>query len=230
MWRLLFFCVLAVVPLHAGPVLAIPFFNLSSAQDLDWIGASISQTVRESLAARGILVLEHEERLEAYRRLSIKPNAHLTHASMIKVAQELDASEVIYGEYDFAPRKGTAAGPRGSLRITAHMLDMSQMRKDPDFMESGPLEDLAKLQSHLAWQVLRFLAPDTTPAADQFLKERPSIRLDAMENYIRGLLAASADEKHRYFTQAVRLDERFSQPCFEPRPLVLGEEGVPPCG
>ena len=41
------------------------------------------------------------------------------------------------------------------------------------------------------------------------------MRLDALESYIRGLLATSAEQKHRFFTQAARLDPDFSQPCFQ---------------
>jgi tetratricopeptide (TPR) repeat protein len=40
------------------------------------------------------------------------------------------------------------------------------------------------------------------------------VRVDAIESYIRGLLATTSDEKHRLYTQAVRLDSRYSQPCF----------------
>lgn len=199
----------------ADTVLVIPFFNESSSTDLGWISESISQTIREALASRAVLVLEREERQEVYRRLSIRPNAHLTHASVIKVAEALDASEVIYGAFQFTPAQDPSGGSRGSLRITAYTLDMKRMRKGPEFAESGPLEDLAPLQSHLAWQVLRFLEPETTPPAEQFLKERPPVRVDAMENYVRGLLATSPEQKHRFFTQALRLDERFSQPSFE---------------
>ena len=36
-----------------------------------------------------------------------------------------------------------------------------------------------------------------------------------MESYIRGLLAASPEQRHRFFTQAARLDEHYSQPCFQ---------------
>jgi tetratricopeptide (TPR) repeat protein len=39
--------------------------------------------------------------------------------------------------------------------------------------------------------------------------------VDAIENYIRGLLAAKTEEKHRFFTQAARLDPRFAQPSFQ---------------
>ena len=221
MRRLLFFVLLCgALPVGADTVLVLPFFNDSPSSNLDWIGESISHTISEGLASRGLLVLDREDRQEVYRRLSIRPAAHLTQASVIKVAEELDGSQVIYGEFEVtaAPETARPAGTpstRGTVRITAHTLDMERRRKGPDFMESGALEDLGRLQSHLAWQVLRFLAPEMTPTADQFLTERPMVRLDAMENYTRGLLATSAELKHRYFTQAVLLDSRFSQPQFE---------------
>src|SRR5215472_14451772 len=44
---------------------------------------------------------------------------------------------------------------------------------------------------------------------------RPAVRLDAVESYVRGLLATNAEQRHRYFTQAARLDEHYSQPCFQ---------------
>jgi len=44
---------------------------------------------------------------------------------------------------------------------------------------------------------------------------RPAVRLDAVESYVRGLLSTSSEQRHRYFTQAARLDEHYSQPCFQ---------------
>jgi tetratricopeptide (TPR) repeat protein len=41
------------------------------------------------------------------------------------------------------------------------------------------------------------------------------VRLDALENYIRGLLAANPEQQHRFFMQAARLDPAYSQPCFQ---------------
>ncbi|MGD0201055.1 MAG: tetratricopeptide repeat protein [Bryobacteraceae bacterium] len=218
MQRLLLLAFLLCASLGAAPagtVLVLPFFNQSRSENLDWISESLSQTVREALAARGILVLEREDRAEAYRRLSIRPKAALTHASVIKVAEALDATDVVYGQFDFSPGPDGVPAERGTLHIAVATLDMTRMRKGPEWVESGALEDLASLESHLAWQVLRFLDPETTPSEEEFLRERPQVRLDAMESYIRGLLAASPAQKHRYFTQAARLDERFSQPNFE---------------
>lgn len=212
---LLFTLVAQAVPGRADTILILPFFNDSSASaNVDWISVSISHTISEALASRGLLVLDREDREEVYRRLSIRPTAHLTHASVIRVGEALDATEVVYGEFEVASVPA-APGSRGTVRMTAYTLDMERMRAGPEFLESGPLEDLAQLQAHLAWQVLRFLAPELTPSAEQFLRERPPVRLDAMENYTRGLLATNIEQKHRYFTQAARLDERFSLPQFE---------------
>ena len=89
--------------LRADTVLVLPFANHSAAANLDWIGEIIAETVRDALASQGLLVLDRDERLEGYRRLSLRPGAELTHASAIKIGQSLDASMVIYGEYEQQP-------------------------------------------------------------------------------------------------------------------------------
>jgi tetratricopeptide (TPR) repeat protein len=206
----------SLVVARADTVAVLPFFNDSPPAGMDWIGESIAQTVHESLAAQGQLVLEREDRQEAYRRLSIRPKAHLTHASVLKVGEALDAGDVVYGVFEFTPpAEGAPKEARGTLQLTAWVLNMKRMRQGPAFSESGPLDELAALQTHLAWQVLHHLAPDTTPSAEDFLKQRPPVRLDAMESYTRGLLAVSPEQKHRYFTQASRLDDRLWEASFE---------------
>ncbi len=206
----------SVVLARADTVLVLPFVSQSPSAGLDWIGESVAQTVAEALTAHGMLVLGREDREEAFRRLSIRPNAPLTHASVIKVADTLDATEVIYGQFEFTPPPASApAGSRGSLQFSAWTLNMRRMRNGPQFIESGPLDDLAALQTHLAWQVLAYLDSAHALPASQFVKDHPPVRLDAMENYTRGLLATGAEQKHRYFTQAARLDEGFWQPVFQ---------------
>ena len=206
------FSCLALIPVLADTVLVLPFFNLSNSTNLDWIGESIAETIRESLTAHDVLALDREERLEAFRRLSIRPYALLTRASVIKLAESLDAGQVIFGQYSVTP--GTDPS-KGSLHITSRILDLKRIKQGPELNESGVLEDLASIETHLAWQALRALAPKTAPSEEQFRMTRPSLRVDAIENYVRGLLAATPEQKHRFFTQAARLDARFSQPCFQ---------------
>jgi TolB-like protein len=59
--------------MRAETVLVLPFFNQSNSANLDWIGESIAENVREALASEGLLVLDREDRLEAFRRLSVHP-------------------------------------------------------------------------------------------------------------------------------------------------------------
>jgi tetratricopeptide (TPR) repeat protein len=205
------FC-LPMLAAGADIVLVLPFFNQSESGNLRWIGESIAEHTRESLDSEGLLVLSREDRLEAYRRLGIRPDARLTRASIIKVGQALDAAVVVYGYFEVTAAE---ADTKASLRITARILDLKRTRPGPEFTSSGPLEDLASLEMHLAWQSLQVIVPNAARTEAEFRRDRPPVRVDAIENYIRGLLAASPEQQHRFFTQAARIDNRFSQPCFQ---------------
>jgi tetratricopeptide (TPR) repeat protein len=211
----LFWMVSAVCLLRAETVLVLPFFNQSNSTNVDWIGESISEAVRESLVSGGVLALERGDRLEAFRRLSLRPNALLTRASIIKAGEALDASEVVYGQYDLSPTVQEPAGQHRTLRIGAHILNLKRFEQGPEMEETGALEDLATLEGRLSWQVLKALSPKDAPLEEEFLRDRPRVRLDALESYIRGLLAADPEQQHRFFTQAARLDAAYSQPCFQ---------------
>jgi tetratricopeptide (TPR) repeat protein len=196
----------------ADIVLVLPFFNQSETGNLGWIGESIAEHTRETLDSEGLLVLSREDRLEAYRRLGIRPDARLTRASIIKVGQALDAAMIVYGYFEVAAANGDT---HASLRITTRILDLKHTQPGPEFASSGPLEDLASLEMHLAWQALQVIAPHSARSEAEFLRDRPLVRVDAIENYVRGLLAVSPEQQHRFFTQAARIDNRFSQPCFQ---------------
>jgi tetratricopeptide (TPR) repeat protein len=200
--------------LYGGTTLVLPFFNHTQSQNLDWIGESIAESIGDSLASEGLLALGRADRLEAYRRLSLRPGAELTHASIIKIGQALDASSVIYGSYDLSPNPSTPQS-KGALHITARILDLKHTHLGADFVESGALEDLAAIEVRLGWQSLKQLDPATHLTQQDFIKDRPNVRIDAVENYIRGLLTASAEQRMHFFSAAARLDERYSPPAFQ---------------
>jgi tetratricopeptide (TPR) repeat protein len=214
MWRFVALAALLSGAARAETVLVLPFFNHSTAANLDWIGESIAESVRDSLVSEGLLVLDRDDRLEAYRRLSLRPGAELTHASVIKIGQSLDAARVVYGSYELLPAPGNTQS-KGSLRITGRIMDLKRLHQSPVLSETGAIEDMAALEHHLGWQALRQLRPETAPTERDFMTARPSVRMDAVESYIRGLLAQSPEQRHRFFTQAARLDEQYSQPRFQ---------------
>jgi tetratricopeptide (TPR) repeat protein len=218
LWASVCFC-LILPQAQAVTYLVLPFFNLSKDPNLDWMGESLAESVREALSSEGLMALDRDERMEAYSRLSLRPYSLLTRASVVKIGEELDAEQVIFGQYDVKPAPDAAAQGSNrngaSLSITARVLDLKRVREGPEFREVGALEDLAALQEHLAWQTLRFLKPASAPSESEFRERHPAVRVDAVENYTRGLLAANADDKHRFFTQAARLDSHYSLPDFQ---------------
>ena len=215
MRRILSLAVLFAGALRGDTALVLSFFNHAKSASLDWVGESIAQSVRDALASEGILVLDREDRMEAYRRLSLRPGAELTHASILKIGESLDASQVIYGFYELLPPDPGNPQSKGSLRITARILDVKHTRQGAVYSELGALEDLGLLAVHLGWQTLKGLNPQGAPAEREFMNARPAVRLDAVESYVRGLLSTTPEQRHRYFTQAARLDEHYSQPCFQ---------------
>jgi tetratricopeptide (TPR) repeat protein len=209
---------------RADTYLVLPFFNLSKNSSLDWIGEALAETLQDTLSSEGLMVLDRDARVEVYRRLSVRPYSLLTKASVVKIGEELDAEHVIFGEFDIKPPAEPSATSRGSLTIAARVLHIKGMRQGLEFRESGALEDLAALQNHLAWQALQAIHHKMATTEADFQQSHPSIRLDAIENYIRGLMAVNQDEKHRFYTQAARLDPHYSQPCFHLGRLLWGRK------
>jgi len=205
----------ALRPLAAETAAVLPFLNkTANSPNLDWIGESVAETVREAFGITGIMTLERNEVQEAYRRLGLRQELPLTEASIMKIGETLDAEQVVYGSFQFTP---AASGPvtTGSLRVSARVLDRRHMRASPEFTETGALEDLATIEAHLAWRALAQIAPAMAPAEAEFRSLRMPIRLDAEENYIRGLLAHSTEQKEKYFSQAAHLEPHFAHAYYQ---------------
>ncbi|MBI4873744.1 MAG: tetratricopeptide repeat protein [Acidobacteria bacterium] len=193
--------------------LVLPFSNLSQDRKLDWIGESICENVADALSAEGLLVLDREGRIEMYGRMSLRLYAPLTRATVIKIGEALDADHVVHGQ--FLVTGAAAPGGKASIRIAARVLDPRLLRQSAEFAHTVPLDDLASVQAALAWEVFHYLRPRTTRSEADFTERRQATRVDALENYVRGLLSPSPEQRHRLFAQAARLDPGYSQPKYQ---------------
>jgi len=220
----------SAIPVFAQNAAVIPFSNVSlfnaspeastirSPASMDWIGESIAETLRAALATRGVLIFERDRIAEAYRRLQLRERTELTEASILKLGEVLDAEQVVHGTFSFVPAAaagGSTSISKGSLKIQARVSDRRHLRQSAVFEETGAIEDLATLESHLAWRALTMVAPSRAPAEAEFRSLRTPVPLDVLENYIRGLLATAPEQKEKYFTQAARLDPDYSPPAYE---------------
>ena len=205
----------ASTPALAESVLILPFFNGSADQNLDWIGESLSEAVREALAAEGLITLDRDAREEAYRRLSVRRRVPLTRATVLRLGEVLDAGSVVYGRFEYTPPAANEPRIKGTLKIVAQILSLRKASRSPEYTELGALEELANLQTQMAWQLTRAILPDSALTQEEFHARRPKIRVEAVENYIRGLLASAPEARMKFLSQAVRLEPQFSQASFE---------------
>jgi tetratricopeptide (TPR) repeat protein len=92
---------------------------------------------------------------------------------------------------------------------------MKQRHLSPEYKESGPLPQLLQVQTALAWDLLHALQPDYTLSQAAYVAAAPLIRLDALENYTRGLMASNGADKLQRLRAAVRLDPSYTQAVLE---------------
>lgn len=196
---------------QADATVALPLFNLAKDRSVDWVGESVAEGIIEALHGQGLVTLDRIDRAEAFQRLSLRSNVNLSRASIVKIADELDASHAVFGSFAVA-KEGAA---KATLRVSVRVLDLRRLSQSAEFVEQGLLEDLAAHQSRIAWKVLNAIVAKPEVTESGFLERQPNVRVDAMENYIRGLLAKDEAVRHRFFAQATRLDPNFSQPCFQ---------------
>jgi len=201
----------------ADTIAVLPLFNINAAiaPDLNWIGESAAETIHEALSSYGLLTLSRDDRVEVYRRLGVKSEVLLTRATVMKIGQTLDAGQVVFGDYTVEPTATGGAGIKSAIRIVIHVIDLKKLKEAESFEQDGVLENLSQMEMTLARQVLLQLSPSSGVSEEVFRHDRPAIRVDAMESYVRGLMAASVDQKTKFFTQAARLDDRFSEPNYE---------------
>jgi Flp pilus assembly protein TadD len=127
---------------------------------------------------------------------------HLSRATLYKVAEQIDADYVVFGNYNYDGQIFTCA---------AQVLDMKALRLSPEMKDSGPLLNLIDVQTALSWQVLKSIMPETPGTGEQFVQSSKPIRLDAFENYIRGVVATDRTTRIRYLREALHLDPQYSQ-------------------
>ena len=182
-------------------VMVMPFENQSSAPGLEWIGEAFPEVLSQHLASSQLYVISREDRVHAFDHSGIPQNLLPSRATIYRIAEEMDADYVVMGSYTFDGNIFTAH---------AQLLDMKKLHLNPPVESSGPLANLIDLQTMLAWEVLQQMPVHPATTRDQFLKAVPPVRLDAFENYIRGTMATSYQQRVHYFHDALKLNPSYT--------------------
>jgi Tfp pilus assembly protein PilF/TolB-like protein len=187
----------------------LPFENAGAPAKLDWLGEGLEELTIERLTAAGEQVYSHAGRAAELERYGLPSGSTFSRATMLRVAEDLDADYVIYGKY---AAKGTA------LTVEMRVLRMNPLALRPPMQESGPLESLMELHTRLLWRTLSSgNGPYALSLADFTKRQRP-LRMDAFEQYARGQQSPDPEAKLSQLHEAVRLEPEWLDPVF-----ALGE-------
>jgi tetratricopeptide (TPR) repeat protein len=192
-----------------GVYLVFPFENSHSSPHLDWLGEGLEELTIQRLSAAGEEVYSHAGRITELERYGLPSSAKLSHATMLHIAEDLDADFVVFGSFI---SDGT------SLTIEARVLRVTPTALLPAVRESGSLNSLMELHTRLAWHLLADSERSYPLTLAEFTKAQRPLRLDAFEHYSRGLLSNDDEARLRELREAARLEPDWPEPAF-----ALGE-------
>lgn len=189
-------------------VLVLPFENHTGQKSLDWIGESFPETFNEGLTKAGFLPLTYEDRTYALDHLGLPTNFRPSRATTYRLAQTLDADVVVVGNYSLNGQRLTAS---------AQLLQVKDVRMGQPILLQADLPQLLDAEGAMTWQIAHALDPRFGVGQADFVARMQKPRLDAYENFNRGLVESDRNERTHHLKEAVRLS-----PSYAPAVLALG--------
>jgi len=192
-----------------GLFLVFPFENNGSSPRLDWLGEGLEELTIQYLSDAGEQVYSHAGRAGELERYGLPASAKLSRATMLRIAQDLDADYVFFGSFN---SDGT------NLTVQSHLLRVDPPALLAPVSETGPLSSLMDLQAKVIWHTLVANDKSYPLALADFSKALRPLRLDAFEHFVRGILANDDEPRLRELREAAKLDPSWPDPAF-----ALGE-------
>jgi tetratricopeptide (TPR) repeat protein/TolB-like protein len=195
---------------HGRILLVLPFDNRSGQPSLEWIREAAPEILGSRFLSAGFAPMSRTDRLYALDHLGLPEGFHPSRATALKLAQTLDADSIVVGSY---LTDGTA------IIAEAQVVDVPHLRMTKTVTARGEMKDLIAVFDTLAWRLTKELDPQFNVAEETFVAAGSGMRVDAFEQYIRGISESDHEERLRHLNQAVVLS-----PEFAPAWMALGRE------
>src|SRR5712692_9976858 len=127
----------------ADIVLVLPFENVSTHPEYNWVGESFADSLSALLNKPGLIVVTGDERTVAYQRLRLPLTVIPSRATSIKIARELKASMIVIGTYTVTlpPSDDKSKPPAEKTLATiageAEVIMANEGRMAGEFFENG---------------------------------------------------------------------------------------------
>jgi tetratricopeptide (TPR) repeat protein/TolB-like protein len=195
---------------HGRILLVLPFDNRTGQPSLEWIREASAEILSNRLASAGFAPMSRADRVYALDHLGFPQGFHPSRASSLKLAETLDADAIIVGSY-LTDGSGIVA--------EAQVVDVPHLRMGAAVTVRGEMRDLIPVFDSLAWKLTRQLDPNFKVSEETFVAADSGLRVDAFEQYIRGITESDQQERLRHLNQSVLLS-----PGFSPAWMALGRE------
>ena len=182
-------------------LLVLPFDNGTGQPNLEWIREAAPEILDARFASAGFAPMSRADRMYALDHLGLPQQFQPSRATAIKLAQTMDVDSIIVGSYRL---EGTG------IVAEARVLDVPRLRMSDAVMARGEMHDLIAVFDSLAWRLTRVMDPGFSVAQETFLAAGASLRLDAFEQYIRGISEADQQQREQHLKQAVALNPNYS--------------------
>ncbi len=154
-----------------------------------WLGEAAAILVGEGLSSLGVDALTRDERVAAFDRLQLPMSSALTRATMIRIAELIGATDVVFGEVRLGQQ----------LDARARLIRLEAGREMPEVTDAGALADIFAVFGRVATRVGAHLGRASPPA-----RATPApLPLRAFESYVKGLVAATPPVQQRFLETAL---------------------------
>jgi len=191
-------------------LLVLPFDNRTGQPSLEWLREAAAEILSTRFASAGFQPTSRADRMYALDHLGLPQGFQPSRASALKLAQTLDADSIVVGSY-ITDGSGIVA--------EATLVDVPNLRMLPEVSARGEMKDMVAVFGELAWKLTKQLDPQFNVAEGTFAAAGKNIRLDAFEQYIRGITEQDQAERLKHLQTAVKLS-----PDFGPAWMALGRE------
>ena len=191
-------------------LLVLPFDNLTGQPSLEWMREAAANLLSSRFTSAGFAPMSRADRVYALDHLGLPQGFHPSRASSLKLAETLDADSIIVGSYKT---------DGGEIVAEAQVVDVPRLRMSQAVTTRGQMRAMTSVFDSLAWKLTRQMDPGFSVAEETFVAAGSGLRLDAFEQYIRGITESDQAERLRHLNAAVKLSPEFS-----PAWMALGRE------
>jgi tetratricopeptide (TPR) repeat protein len=183
-------------------LLVLPFDNRTGQPSLEWIREAAPEILGSRFSSAGFAPMSRADRLYALDHLGLPQGFQPSRASSLKLAQTLDADSIVVGNY---------VTDGNSIVAEAWLVDVPHLRMSEPVTARGEMRNLLAVFDSLAWKLTRQLDPGFSVAEETFVAASAGLRLDAFEQYIRGITEPDQAERLRHLNQAVLLSPAYGR-------------------